>query len=119
MLPRLKSVGMVPYIDAFDQENDVLGDVGRVVAYALQIARHEDEFDGCRHRVRIVLHRFLKLRINPVTLSVDFIVREQYGARQPGISFDKRLQTPEEHRLHRSEERRVGKECRSRWWPCH
>src|SRR5438445_8638307 len=29
------------------------------------------------------------------------------------------------HRLHaglrreRSEERRVGKECRSRWWPCH
>src|SRR5690606_39647800 len=20
---------------------------------------------------------------------------------------------------HRSEERRVGKECRSRWWPCH
>src|SRR5699024_12160036 len=21
--------------------------------------------------------------------------------------------------LRRSEERRVGKECRSRWWPCH
>ena len=59
MLPRLSSVGMVPYIDAFDQENDVLGDVGCVVAYALQIARHEDEIDGHRNRAGIVLHRFL------------------------------------------------------------
>ena len=59
MLLALDSVGMVPYIDALHQENDVLGDVGCVVADALQIARHEDEFDGCRNRARIVLHSLL------------------------------------------------------------
>src|SRR5256885_17185469 len=26
---------------------------------------------------------------------------------------------PTFYKLHRSEERRVGKECRSRWWPYH
>lgn len=100
MLRPLSSVGMVPYIDAFDQENDVLGYVGCVVANALQIARHEDEIDGYRDRARIVLHRFLKFGINRIPLSIDFIVRVQYGARQLGISFNKRLQAPEKHRLH-------------------
>src|SRR5438105_8071340 len=39
------------------------------------------------------------------------------GADQLGVSDDVRLHRRLE--LSRSEERRVGKECRSRWWPDH
>src|ERR1039457_6372171 len=40
-----------------------IGDVGGVVAYTLQVTRHEDEIDGHRNRARIVRHGFLKFRV--------------------------------------------------------
>src|SRR5438093_13735465 len=44
---------------------------------------------------------------------------EGRAAEKPSAVFrgDQLLELPAQRE--RSEERRVGKECRSRWWPCH
>ena len=46
----------------------------------------------------------------------DVIRRRRQLADQVGFDLDRALMTVQEHR---SEERRVGKECRSRWSPYH
>ena len=48
-------------VDRFRREDDFLGDVGRVIAYALQVLRDEDEVDLASRRARVGLdpvHRF-------------------------------------------------------------
>src|SRR5262249_56748313 len=42
-------------------------------------------------------------------------VRDSFGANRGRYSFDVRYQNVVQDQL-RSEERRVGKECRTRWW---
>ena len=42
---------------------------------------------------------------------------DYFEVSSPGL--DRPLKTPADFRRHRSEERRVGKECRSRWSPYH
>src|SRR2546425_647406 len=41
------------------------------------------------------------------------------GAVEPGAEYAKSLHLPKRGQASRSEERRVGKECRSRWSPYH
>src|ERR1051326_3327193 len=48
-------------------------------------------------------------------LPQEFILDDQPGVRDPVGMMGRRLEV----NLHRSEERRVGKECRSRWSPYH
>ena len=54
-------------------------------------------------------------------LSAELLDREALLARQPGLGVEVRaaLWLPDDHAVDRSEERRVGKECRSRWSPYH
>src|SRR5690242_21903836 len=44
---------------------------------------------------------------------------EADGVQLVELACAEALSDPAEHLGERSEERRVGKECRSRWWPCH
>src|SRR5579872_2067264 len=45
--------------------------------------------------------------------------RAGLSARNSLLDFMRCLTQSEFAQRHRSEERRVGKECRSRWWPYH
>ena len=51
--------------------------------------------------------------------SEDVYKRQNYDATAAGALLAKRSQKHERLRIFRSEERRVGKECRSRWSPYH
>ena len=58
--------------------------------------------------------RMIKKRKNVVTVGILAAIKENFA----------RLRSPNKHQdfeanCHRSEERRVGKECRSRWSPYH
>ena len=60
-----------------------------------------------------------------LALGLGFVPVARVAAVEPGTMIDasnadevKDLLPPEIHK-HRSEERRVGKECRSRWSPYH
>src|SRR5258707_14140641 len=69
-----------------------------------------------------VLKRFDELDLTPVAAhELEFYLvderRDEKGRPQPPLSRDgTRDSTPS---VYRSEERRVGKECRSRWSPYH
>src|SRR5688572_33224059 len=76
--------------------------------------------DRCRHREPRTPRTFLPRQIEPGHVAhrqttqecntrVAFIMQiDRFFEIQPPLAFD-----------WRSEERRVGKECRSRWWPYH
>src|SRR5204862_5258411 len=55
--------------------------------------------------------------VQTCALPISF-VRDQFLIRRTGLHHEKSAAGPENH-LKRSEERRVGKECRSRWSPDH
>ena len=60
----------------------------------------------------------VEVRENPERQRFDILV----GGRQAGFAlFTTPAENPDDQRIfyHRSEERRVGKECRSRWSPYH
>src|SRR5258706_6700727 len=54
-------------------------------------------------------------------LSVEFkdAAMERNSGAEDACQFVKRLDFEPTPQIHRSEERRVGKECRSRWSPYH
>ena len=55
-----------------------------------------------------------------VTAVVIWIIRVTLDPMEPHLVFIQQIeQTTPEFRIFRSEERRVGKECRSRWSPYH
>ena len=60
------------------------------------------------------------------SLSASYYLRNFYTANRNAVTSSKRkemtggtLSQADATALHRSEERRVGKECRSRWSPYH
>src|SRR3712207_9406180 len=83
--------------------------------------------------------RLLQVREHVGAETIDFSatdvmaeLREQTGGRGPDVCIEAvgmeaaesgvagvYDQVKQQLRLQRSEERRVGKECRSRWWPDH
>src|SRR5690348_17888368 len=68
--------------------------------------------DGIERQARHAVGRTRRLRYRP-----DLLGRT--GHQRPAfvLSIDSSGHAADSVRLHRSEERRVGKECRSRWWP--
>ena len=93
----------------------------------LEINRRQDESDASRDKVRptITISREFGCEAYPMTLCLKEIMEKKTG--QPWAIMDKALleevakhhQLSEELVKSRSEERRVGKECRSRWSPYH
>src|ERR1041385_9350958 len=63
--------------------------------------------------VRIVIQQFL---VEPVRLSVIPAVAKKLRQSKLGVPAGRICQ---QYAMQRSEERRVGKECRSRWSPYH
>ena len=73
-------------------------------------------------RKRIMRAYGAELRLTPGRLGTDGAIEEAYrlAREEPrGISTARRAQAGLGAALLRSEERRVGKECRSRWSPYH
>src|SRR2546430_11332738 len=91
---------------------------------------HDDLYDGLKEEIETAVHIFLKRKWTPYDVLTKALVE---GMRIVGIDFrDGILFVPEVLlaanamkagmailRPIRSEERRVGKECRSRWSPYH
>ncbi len=67
-------LGVVADVDALHKIENVLGDVGGMVRYALEIAGHEHEADALGNRVRSLLHRFDKLLVDRVAQVIDGVV---------------------------------------------
>ena len=51
--------------------------------------------------------------------SLEAIMKQNTGFYQSDLDIDKEIIAKAAASPHRSEERRVGKECRSRWSPYH
>src|SRR5690554_6314701 len=56
---------------------------------------------------------FSAFAMNPYFIDLDFLVKDKLLKRQEIIDSETEPQAVD---FARSEERRVGKECRSRWW---
>src|ERR1022692_1717281 len=91
--------GVVPDVNAFDQEDHVFGDVRRVVADPLQVAGYEYQIDRRRHDAGIALHGFLEFGVHRIAKSIHFIVRKKYRTGQDVVSIHKRVQALEQHGL--------------------
>src|SRR5260221_11166271 len=101
----------------FLQEKNDTTAISRLYSYAAE--EKGQAFEGVRDAIADVFQTYFRTEYNPsnidtIYLTVPFLVTE---ANSPDAL------TPEEkrqsHQKSRSEERRVGKECRSRWSPYH
>ena len=52
----LPGFGVVTDVNAFDQEENILGDIGGVVGKALQVARHKHQVDSLANRLGVAFH---------------------------------------------------------------
>ena len=83
------------------------------------IAAYKGQIDGLRHELALTKHHLDQLRFGPPPEPFSGQIADlarQVAALQ--ASNDAVL-TSSKAELARSEERRVGKECRSRWSPYH
>src|SRR5688572_33286927 len=110
MIPPPPRSTLFPYTTLFrSEESNLIEDAGR----KLSVSNDTLQFDMGAYEIKT-----FKLRLQPQLKGLDFIsahiklkcvIRD--GQLAAGV-FD-------EIGLFRSEERRVGKECRSRWWWYH
>src|ERR1039457_3695719 len=92
--------GVVTDVDALHEEDHVFGDVGGVVADALQVAGHEDQVDGGWNDGGIPLHDGQELGVNGVAQVVYLVVGEEHAASHFGIAVDEGVQAFQQHGLH-------------------
>src|SRR5690348_18004689 len=67
--------------------------------------------DVCSSDLFIADYRKGLLKLNPKTGAIETVLGTAFSEGFKGLN--------DLHFAARSEERRVGKECRSRWWPYH
>src|SRR2546425_9162888 len=82
-----------------------------------------DQLDADRSKaptLREISERFMATRLELLGACLETVIRQHYAAElqqtEAVCACGRRLRR---RRLDRSEERRVGKECRSRWSPYH
>src|SRR5256885_15405682 len=97
-------------------------------ASAASVAQHLGQCERCaaRHRTLGALHTAIERAALERTTGVDFEallgrIEQDASTRPQGVVARRRIGrwAPAAAVLARSEERRVGKECRSRWSPYH
>src|SRR2546425_3572256 len=72
-----------------------------------------------RNRIRLAMNSLL-IRSAGKWILIETGAGDKWDAKQRDIfAFEGDLRLPEQLAQRRSEERRVGKECRSRWSPYH
>src|SRR6266700_6044119 len=92
--------GVVADVHAFDQEYDILSDVGRMVRNAFQITGHKNEINSLRHAARVLLHVADKFAVDQIPHFIHRIVGQKNASCQLGILLHECVQGLSNHRLH-------------------
>src|SRR5574341_1703201 len=82
------------------------------------------QYAGPGYRVRASVGHVRDLPDDDLGIDVDNVFGETYAVTKPDVVAGLKKAAKEARTIYlatdpRSEERRVGKECRSRWWPYH
>ena len=107
--------GKSTFLRLLNRMNDLIPDTrltGEVLIDGQDIYKKGVQVDELRKNVGMVFQR-----PNPFPKSIFENVA--YGLRVNGVTDSAFIRCRVEEALRRSEERRVGKECRSRWSPYH
>src|SRR5271157_4749359 len=91
---------VVTDVNAFDQEENILGDIGGMVGKPFQVARHKHEVDSLTDRLGVAFHVTDQLLVNRAAQLVDGVVRNQHGAGKLRVAFHKSIQAFANHCLH-------------------
>lgn len=84
---------VMPNVDTFDQEEDVLGDVSSVIRHAFQIMRDENQIERGRGGRLPLFHQVEQLAVNGILEIVDFIVGGKHKPRQMLIALHEGVET--------------------------
>ncbi len=89
---------VVADVGSANPEDDVFGDVGGVVADALQIARDDERVERLRSQLGLFLDERAERVEGGVVHLVDLIVEQEDGLGEFGVGFDEGLQRFAHHR---------------------
>src|ERR1700678_1712257 len=88
---------LVPDVGAADPEDDVAGDVGRVVGNAFESAGDDDRVQGLKAHVRLLLHHFHEVGAGHAIHAVDLVVHDHNRFGELGIGIEQRLDSRADH----------------------
>jgi len=112
-------------VDLLKGNCEILSDIkGLIGMFMSDVNDPDEEADALLRQEHAVLiireaRRLLEGEITADNIRADFINRIKAGTGQKGKNLFHPVRALLTGRLKRSEERRVGKECRSRWSPYH
>ena len=72
--------GVMTYIDAFGQIDDIFRDIRGMIGYPLQIMRREHQAYALRHALGVVLHKTGEFFERRVLEFIHHVVGHQYAA---------------------------------------
>jgi hypothetical protein len=84
---------------AFDEEENVFGDVGGVVGDAFEVVGDEDEIEGGAGGVVGAIDAGEKLAINGLFEVVDFVIGDEDGVGHFFVAADEGIETAADHGL--------------------
>ena len=87
----------MPDVPRLDDEDDVLGDIGGVVADALEVAGDQNQVDGGLDRPRIAQHVGQQLAKNLILQRVEPVVLPQHRLRQTDVARDEGVERLAQH----------------------
>src|ERR1700693_1206266 len=73
---------LVPYVGAADPEDDIPGDVGGVIGYALERSGDDDRVQSLQADLRVAFHHLHQLGPGNAVHVIDLIIHDDDGFRE-------------------------------------